>query len=119
MVAPPSLLAVSGAIGALFLIRKEFQYAADHVQLAPSQLLALCPVDDDVPDMNGGRGSPSAALWRRDRLRTICIRHTSHHLVDAPVVRRTRQTQGKASAPTGILPRHACWFGSRRGRPLR
>jgi hypothetical protein len=100
MVAPPSLFTLPSAASASFLIHKGFQDIADHVQLAPTQLLALRPIDNDVPDMHGGRGSPSAAPHRRGLLRTLCIRHTSHHPASAAVVRHASRNRGKRQPMT-------------------
>lgn len=62
---------VSGQVAGLFLIRKGLHDVADRIQLAPSQLLALRPVDDDVPDMGGWRRSPPTALLQNGRLNIL------------------------------------------------
>ncbi len=113
MVTASSLLAISRAASGLFLIRKELQDLVDHIQLAPSQFLALRPVYNDRPDMNRWRGRPSAATRRgvgcarsAFAMHPRSPRHTGFP--------RCRPNSWKASPGGGTLPHHAHGFRSRR-----
>jgi hypothetical protein len=79
----------------LFLIRKELQDVANHVQLAPREFLALRPIDNDVPDVDRRWGSPSTAFWRGRQLRMLRIRHNSHHFTSTTVVCHFRRIPGR------------------------
>jgi hypothetical protein len=103
----------------LVLDPQELQDVAHHVQSAPSQLLALRPIDNDVPDTHRGRAPHLPRTGEG-----ACCAHSAFVIPPPPSPRRTgfpscQPNPWKASSRGGTLPHHTRGFCSRRVRPRR